>query len=121
MDAEQLGYILLVLLGISIVASLLSIYVIFTKNLRKPGIRLMLYVTISDILGSLGWLVTLVNSECPFLGGLSLFSFTASSIWLAFIGKEMMNARVYQEYYLKNLCLSFSPIDDKHSLSICRI
>jgi len=86
MAEDWLTVSLVSLLWLSIITSLFSIYVICTKNLKKSAIRLMLYVSISDILGSLGWFISIVNSECPFLGGMVLFSFTASSIWVAFVG-----------------------------------
>jgi len=75
------------LLLISIVASCVSLIVILCKAWRKKAaIRLMLYVTVCDLIAEIFWFLSIMNEACPSLGAIEMFGFNASSFWICSVG-----------------------------------
>jgi len=101
----------IILLIISIVASTFSLLVIFSKEWKKkPAIRLMLYVTICDLIAEIFWFSSIFNSACPSLGAIIMFGFNASSFWICAVGFNLWyttatpNSKLPNELFFHLVC-----------------
>jgi len=99
--------------------------VIFSKDWRrKPAIRLMLYVTICDLIGEIFWFISIVNEACPSLGAIEMFGINASSLWMCCVGFNLYhttstpNKKLPNELYFHAFCWGISLIETVVAVSI---